>query len=88
MSRNLHLLFQWKTLDSNEVSIKKENGVFTIEGDWLKQTMQSVNFADEDSLRYFENVLEKTGVTDALRSAGIQEGNTVSIYGFEFEFME
>lgn len=77
-----------ENVNSNEVSIKKENGVFTIEGDWLKQTMQSVNFADEDSLRYFENVLEKTGVTDALRSAGIQEGNTVSIYGFEFEFIE
>ncbi len=72
----------------NEVTIQKENGTFTVEGDWLRQTMMSVNFADGDSLRYFENVLEKTGVEDALRRAGVQEGDTVSIYGFEFEFME
>lgn len=72
----------------NEVTIEKENGIFTVKGEWLRQTMLSVNFADEDSLRYFENVLEKTGVTEALRKAGVQEGDTVSIYDFEFEFME
>lgn len=72
----------------NEVTIKKENGVFTVKGEWLRQTMLSVNFADEDSLRYFENVLEKTGVTEALRKAGVQEGDTVSIYDFKFEFLE
>lgn len=72
----------------NEVTVTRDGGVYTVEGDWLQQTMRTVNFADEDSLRYFENVLEKTGVIDALRKAGIQEGNTVSIYGFEFEYME
>ena len=71
-----------------EVTVTRDGGVYTVEGDWLQQTMRTVNFADEDSLRYFENVLEKTGVIDALRKAGIQEGNTVSIYGFEFEYME
>lgn len=72
----------------NEVTVTRDGGVYTVEGDWLQQTMRTVNFADEDSLRYFENVLEKTGVIDALRKAGIQEGNTVSIYGFEFDYME
>ena len=72
----------------NEVKIEKENGVFTVKGEWLRQTMLSVNFADEDSLRYFENVLEKTGVTEALRKAGVHEGDTVNIYDFEFEFLE
>lgn len=73
---------------NNEVTIKNDNGVYTIEGEWLLQTMRAVNFADGDSLRYFENVLEKTGVIEALRKAGVQEGSTVSIYGFEFEFVE
>jgi GTP-binding protein len=77
-----------ETGENNAVSIRRENGVFFVEGEWLQQTMRGVNFADEDSLRYFENVLDKTGVTQALRDAGVQEGDTVSIYGFEFEFME
>jgi GTP-binding protein len=74
--------------EGNEVTIQKENGVYTVEGQWLCQTMRSINFSDEDSLRYFENVLEKTGVIKKLRQAGISEGNTVSIYGLEFNYME
>ncbi len=74
--------------EGNEVTIQKENGVYTVEGQWLYQTMRSINFSDEDSLRYFENVLEKTGVIKKLRQAGISEGNTVSIYGLEFNYME
>lgn len=72
----------------NEVTVTRNGDVFTVEGDWLLQTMRTVNYEDEDSLRYFESVLDKTGVIEELRKAGIQEGNTVSLYGFEFEFME
>lgn len=72
----------------NAVSIEQRNGVFTVSGDWLYHTMQSTNFADMDGMRYFDNVLEKTGVIDALRKAGIHEGDTVKIYDLEFEFEE
>jgi GTP-binding protein len=74
--------------EKKEVTITREGDVFTVEGDWLLQVMRTVNYEDEDSLRYFESVLEKTGVIEKLRQAGIQEGNTVNLYGFEFEFME
>lgn len=74
--------------EKNEVTIRNENGVYTVEGEWLERTMRSINFGDEDSRRYFENVLEKTGVIGALRDAGVREGDTVRIYGLEFDFME
>jgi GTP-binding protein len=77
-----------QTGDKHEVTITRNGDVFTVEGDWLLQVMRTINYEDEDSLRYFESVLEKTGVIDELRKAGIQEGDTVSLYGFEFEFME
>ena len=47
-----------------------------------------MNFDDYESLQYFQRVLINTGVIDALREAGIQEGDTVSIYDIEFDFME
>ena len=44
---------------------------------------------DEDqSLQYFQRVLQSKGVFDALRDAGVKDGDTVSIYGFEFDFVE
>lgn len=74
--------------EPNEVTVKNQNGVFVVEGKWLMQTMRSINFDDADSLRYFQQILVKTGVIGKLREAGIHEGNTVSIYGLEFDYME
>ena len=44
------------------------------------QVINSVNFDDYESLQYFQRVLINSGVIDALREAGVQEGDTVSIY--------
>lgn len=54
----------------------------------LYRFINSVNFDDYESLQYFQRVLINTGVIDALREAGIQEGDTVNIYDIEFDFME
>lgn len=72
----------------HEVKVTNQDGVFVVEGEWLVQVINSVNFDDYESLQYFQRVLINTGVIDALREAGIQEGDTVSIYDIEFDFME
>jgi Obg family GTPase CgtA-like protein len=40
-----------------------------------------------ESLQYFQRALQKSGVISALEEAGVQEGDTVSIYDFEFEYV-
>ncbi len=72
----------------NEVKVTNRDGVFVVEGEWLLQVINSVNFDDYESLQYFQRVLIKSGVIDALREAGINEGDTVSIYDIEFDFVE
>lgn len=74
--------------EKNEVVIENRNGVYVVEGEWLLPILRSINFDDTDSLRYFERVLLRTGVDDALRKSGVHEGDTVSIYGIEFDYME
>ena len=71
-----------------EVQVTEENGVYQVQGEWLLQVIKSVNFDDYESLQYFQRVLIASGVIDALREAGIQEGDTVSLYGVEFDFVE
>jgi GTP-binding protein len=71
-----------------EVCVTKRDGVFVVEGAWLPQLIQSINFDDYESLQYFQRALIQSGVIDALRGAGVEEGDTVSIYGVEFDFME
>lgn len=70
----------------DEIKIIKENDVYSLEGDKLERLLYSVNFNDLESMRHFQHILEQIGVFDRLRQAGIQDGDTVSIYGFEFEF--
>ena len=41
-----------------------------------------------ESIRYFQSIMEKTGVFDKLRSIGVQDGDTVRIYDLEFEYYE
>lgn len=75
-------------IGSNSVKVENHNGTYVVEGQWLIPVLRSVNLDDADSLRYFERVLLRTGVNDALRKAGVGEGDTVSIYGIEFEYRE
>ena len=74
--------------DDHSVTVKNVNGVYVVEGDWLLQVMRGINFDDYESLNYFEKVLQNGGVIDVLRQKGVQDGDTVSIYDIEFDFME
>ncbi len=76
-----------ETFKDRSVQIHKEDGVLFVEAPWLLQLMRGVNFDDYESLQYFERVLRSSGVISALEKAGVQEGDTVSIYDFEFEFV-
>ena len=74
--------------DDHSVTVKNINGVFTVEADWLLQVMKGINFDDYESLSYFQKVLDNGGVIEALRQKGAEDGDTVSIYDVEFDFME
>lgn len=77
-----------ESINKHEVKITVRDNVYFVEGKWLLNIMRSINFDDYESLQYFERVLISGGVIDALRKAGINEGDTVSIYDVEFDFVE
>ena len=70
------------------LAVAEEDGVFSVEAPWLLRIMRTVDFDDSESLQYFQRVLIDTGVIDALREAGCGEGDTVDIYGLEFDFVD
>ncbi|MBE6605667.1 MAG: GTPase ObgE [Ruminococcaceae bacterium] len=70
------------------VDIRLEDGVYIVEGDWLYNFMGSINFDDRESLSYFQRVLKSSGLIEKLEAAGVRDGDTVSIYDFEFDFVK
>ena len=72
---------------ARETTVRRVNEKYVVEGEWLYNFMGQINFDDYESLAFFQRVLIKNGVIDMLRNAGINEGDTVSIYDFEFDFV-
>jgi GTP-binding protein len=70
-----------------EFTVTAEDGIYFVEADWLWDILRSVNMDDYSSLQYFQRVLRSSGIIDKLTEMGINEGDTVSIYDFEFEFV-
>ena len=79
-----------------EITLKKSNrgfeitvedGIYFVEAKWLVPILNSVNVDDYESLQYFQRVLRTSGIIDALLEKGIQQDDTVDIYGLEFDFV-
>ena len=66
---------------------RRDDAVFDVTAPWLYQILRGIDLEDEESLQYLERVLRRTGVIVALEAAGVQEGDTVSLYDIEFDFV-
>ncbi len=71
-----------------EMRVTIEDGVYVLTGDRVRKIVGSTNFDDYESLQYFQRSLIKCGGIKMLEKAGIQEGDTVHIYGVEFDFVK
>ena len=65
-----------------------EDHVFVVDGPSAQQLLDSVNFDDEESVNWFHRTMRKSGMIDALRKAGANEGSTVRIGDMEFDFID
>ncbi len=73
--------------DEHALDIHREGDVWVVEGEWLYNLMGCINFDDRDSLRYFQRVLRSSGAIERMQKAGIADGDTVSMYDLEFDFV-
>ncbi len=67
--------------------ITRENETFYVEADWLEGILRMVDVDDYESLQHFQLVLKSTGIIAKLEEMGIREGNTVSVCGYEFDYV-
>ncbi len=69
-------------------NVRACDGVYFVEdAPWLLDVMNTIDPDDYESLQYFERVLRSSGIIDALVKAGVQEGDTVSVYDVEFDYV-
>ena len=68
-------------------TVTVEDGVYIVEAEWIYRILCKTDLDDYESLQYFQRVIQERGVIKALIDKGIQEGDTVSIYDLEFDYV-
>ncbi len=70
-----------------DVTVK--DGVYHVENaPWIVRILNSCNMDDYESLQYLQRMLVEKGIIGRLVEMGVVEGDTVNIYGFEFDYVD
>ena len=72
--------------DSKDLEIEHLGSTWLVTGPWLERLIMDINFDDYESRNYFDLQLRKCGLFARLEEMGIQDGDVVDIYDFEFEY--
>ena len=65
---------------------KVEDGLYSIEGPRSEKMLGYTNLEAEKGFIFFQKFMKDNGILEELENLGIQEGDTVKIYGHEFEY--
>ena len=65
---------------------RDEDGAYVVEGPRIEKMLGYTNLESEKGFQFFQNFLRENGILDDLEAAGIQEGDTVRMYGLAFDY--
>lgn len=75
--------------DRDEFTItEKKTGEFYIEGPAVERLMARVNIGDNESFAYLQRMIKKLGIEEELLARGVQEGDTIHLLEWDFEWYE
>lgn len=63
-----------------------EDGAFVVEGPRIEKMLGYTNLDSEKGFEFFQKFLKQSGILKDLEEAGIEEGDTVRMYGLEFDY--
>lgn len=65
---------------------EEEKNTYIVEGPKIEKMLGYTNLDSEKGFAFFQQFLKDTGILDELEAAGIQEGDTVRMYGLAFDY--
>ena len=70
------------------VSYDEKEKYYVIEGPRIEKMLGYTNLDSEKGFMFFQNFMRDIGALEELKKLGIEEGDTVKIYGFQFDYYE
>ncbi len=65
---------------------EKEEGLYLVEGPRIERMLGYTNLDSEKGFEFFQKFLKTNGILEELERLGIEEGDTVKMYGWQFEY--
>ena len=65
---------------------KNEEGMYVVEGPRVEKMLGYTNLDSEKGFRFFQKFLRESGILKELEAMGIEEGDTVKMYGHQFDY--
>lgn len=87
-SSTAHKIYRVAEDDEHVFHVRREGEAFVVEGKHVEKLVNMTNFSYQDSVDRLARILKRMGVDAELRDKGAQDGDTVKIGEFEFEFVE
>lgn len=72
--------------DAYTIEVSPEDGAYVVEGPKIDKMLGYTNIESEKGFLFFQKFLKQQGILKELESMGIQEGDTVRMYGLEFDY--
>lgn len=69
-------------------SVELIDGLYVVEGPKIEKMLGYTNLDSEKGFAFFQRFLKNTGILDELEANGIQDGDTVRMYGLQFEYLK
>ena len=74
--------------DELPYTVEIVDGIYVVEGPKIEKMLGYTNLDAEKGFAFFQRFLENTGILEDLEKAGIQDGDTVKMYGLQFEYLK
>jgi len=82
-----HVLYKFKSEQPFKI-IKENEHTYVVKGDEIEKIYKMTWFVTDEAFKRFSNKLRKLGIDDKLKEMGIQNGDTIKILDYEFEYQE
>ena len=73
---------------SYEVFYDEKLKAYCVEGPKIEKMLGYTNLDSEKGFSFFQKFMEENGIYEQLKEMGINEGDTVKIYGWEFAYYD
>ena len=93
MMNHLPIVFEQEYFPEEEIihmdlpyTVEKEDDIFVVEGPKIEKMLGYTNIDSEKGFLFFQRFLKEQGILKQLEELGIQEGDTVRMYGLMFDY--